>query len=288
MRRVFWIFVLVVGLLLPAVVLAQDGGDGAPLEGVTFRPISDIVEDVDAIQPQDFRNDGTAVLPIVTTIPVACTVVYGTTTDFGQLTFDMNMTSPTIIDHNPILTGLEPETLYYFRLQGTDDNGVIYLSEVMNFTTPPLDTSESANLASPSRGATVVGYSSAFGEAGLDERWGAGSAFDDNPNTQWSSAGDGDSAWVEVELAGPARITGVEFWSRSMSDGSSITREFTVTTEQGEVYGPFELPNAEEAYQFDVEFQATILRFELVSTTGGNTGVVDIVVYGEFLSEESE
>lgn len=285
MRRSFWIFILAV-LLLPGTVLAQDGGeDDAPLEGVVFRPLSDIVDDVDSIQPTDFRNDGTAVMPIITTIPVACNVVYGPTEEFGQLTFDMNMTSPTITDHNPVLSGLEPETLYYFRLQGTDDNGIIYLSEVMTFTTPPLDTSESPNLASPSRGATVVGYSSAFGDAAIDARWGAGNAFDDNPNTQWSSGGDGDSAWIEVELAGRARITAIEFWSRSMSDGSSITHQFTITTDSGEVLGPFELPDAEQAYEFEVEIVASTLRFDLIDTSGGNTGVVDIVVYGELLEE---
>lgn len=139
-------------------------------------------------------------------MPVACTIVYGTTPEFGSLTLDQDMAGGTHSDHNPLLTGLEPETEYFFRVQGVDDDGIVYLSEVMTFTTPDFAASAGAqvatdNLASTAMGAEVIGYSSSFGDAGLNDRWGAGNAFDDNPNTEWSTAGDGDGAWVEVKLA---------------------------------------------------------------------------------------
>jgi hypothetical protein len=52
-------------------------------------------------------------------------------------------------DHNPLLLGLEPETTYYFRVQGVDTSGVMYISEVMTFSTPPWETLAVENLASP-------------------------------------------------------------------------------------------------------------------------------------------
>ena len=154
---------------------------------------------------------------------------------------------------------------------------------VMTFTTPPREESETQNLASPELGATILGYSSAFGDAAPDARWGVLSAFDDNPNTEWSSAGDGNEAWVEVELAQRARIDSVTFQTRSMSDGSAIARAFTITTDDGETFGPFKLPDANGRYDFDVTIEAKSLRFNLMDTTGGNTGAVDIAVFGEFL-----
>jgi hypothetical protein len=136
--------------------------------------------------------------------------------------------------------------------------GVVYLSEVMTFTTPPAGTSVTENLASPAMGAEIVGYSSAFGDAGINDRWGAAAAFDDNPNSEWSSAGDGDEAWVEVKLDGRARVDSVEFQSRAMSDGSAITLAFTITTDDGEVLGPFAVPDANSSYDFDVSADANL------------------------------
>lgn len=268
---------------------AQNGDDDDEelikerLSHYVIRPVEDIV-DTDLLIT-NFESDGTASLPIETSVPVACTIVYGETEEFGTLTLDQDMAGGTHSVHNPLLSGLKPETTYYFRVQGLDDDGVLYISDVMTFTTPAFEDEPTTNLASPDLGATVTGFSSAFGDAAIDERWGAGMAFDDNPNTQWSSAGDGDEAWIEVELAQKARIESVEFWSRAMNDGSSITLEFTITTDDGTMYGPFELPDADEAYEFEVEIEAQTLRFDLVSTTGGNTGVVNIALYGEFLEE---
>ena len=233
----------------------------------------------------NFANDGSATLPIHTNVPVACTVVFGTTPEFGQLSLDQDMAGGTHSDHNPLLSNLAPETEYFFRVQGIDDDGNLYLSEVMNFTTPPQDNSLTDNLASPDRGATIVGYSSAFGDAAPDAQWGVLSAFDDNPNSEWSSAGDGDEAWVEVALAERAQIEQITFQTRSMSNGTAIALAFTVTTDSGETFGPFELPDAENSFEFDTTFEAETLRFDLVETTGGNTGAIDIAVYGAFLDQ---
>ena len=253
------------------------------LHAYSFRPIDDIVES--ELSVTNFANDGSATLPIHTTIPVACTLVYGTTPQFGSLTLDQDMAGGTHSDHSPLLTGLEPETLYFFRMQGVDESGVIYLSQAMTFTTRVQEVTTTENLASPDMGAEVIAYSSAFGGAGVNDRWGASSAFDGNANSEWSSSGDGDEAWIEVQLARRAHIGRIEFQTRSMSDGSAIAHQFAVTSENGETYGPFELPDASQSYTFDVDFDAQTLRFRLTDTTGGNTGVGDIAVYGDLLGE---
>lgn len=274
--------------LMAGVAFAQD--DERPQERIDALGIYPLESIADPAQftVGDFQADGSGAIFLVTEVPVACNVVYGTTEAFGNLVFDPAMSDFAITEHNPILTGLESNTTYYYRLQGSDRAGNFYLSEVMRFTTPDFAAmaSQSENLAAPANGAEVLNYSSAFGNAGLDERWGAGNAFDDNPNTEWSSAGDGDGAWIEVGLAQPARIDGVEFWSRQMNDGSSITREFTITTEDGRVYGPFVVESPDESLRFDVEIVGQNLRFDLIDTTGGNTGVVDIALYGTFIAEE--
>jgi len=261
------------------------------IQGYDIRPIDDIIDA--ELLVTNFSADGTATLPINTAVPVACTVVFGETPAFGSLTLDQDMAGGTHSDHNPQLQNLAADTEYYFRVQGVDDNGTLYLSDVMTFTTPSeADLAVTAeevstdNLASPLMSAEVVGASSAFGGAGVDDAWGAGSAFDGKANTAWSSAGDGDAAWVEVSLAKPANINRIEIQSRSMSDGTAITRRFTVITDSGELFGPFDLPDASQMYGFDLDTTAQTLRFDLVETTGGNTGLVDVAVYGEFVGGE--
>ncbi|MFA9492048.1 MAG: discoidin domain-containing protein [Anaerolineales bacterium] len=278
MRKSVWLPLIIFIVLLTA---CSNSGGTALTEGITFRSVDEIIEG--PLEVANFASDGSATLPIHTTVPVACTVVYGTTPEFGSLTLDQDMAGGTHSDHNPLLSGLEPETTYYFRVQGVDDDGNIYLSEVMTFTAPPLDDAPTENLASPLQGAEITEYSSAFGGAAPDERWGAKSAFDDNPNTEWSSAGDGDDAWIEIKLAQPARVDTVSFHSRAMPDGSAITLAFTVTTDNGEVVGPFDVPNTSQPFEFELAFEAQTLRFDLVDTTGGNTGVVDIAVFGTLI-----
>ena len=64
-----------------------------------------------------------------------------------------------------------------------------------------------------------------------------------------------------------------------MSDGSSITTTYTVTVDDGTVFGPFDAGMTPPLV--DVEFSGRILRFDVESSTGGNTGAVEIEVYGE-------
>lgn len=278
----FVVLLVIASFALAAATAAQDAAPMPEvLAGVTVKPVSEILEG-DLIVT-NFASDGSASLPITTAVPVACSIVYGTTPEFGKLAVDMDMNGGTHSDHNPLLLGLEPETTYYYRVQGVDDAGVIYISDVMTFTTLAFEAAEATNLASPELGAEIVGYSSAFGNAEPSMPWGALNAVDGSANTAWSSFGDGDDAWLEIKLAQKATINRIEYWSRSMTDGTSRVTEFSVTTDDGSVYGPFSVPDADQAYAFDVEFETTTIRFEVVSSTGGNTGAVEFGVYGEFV-----
>ena len=65
-----------------------------------------------------------------------------------------------------------------------------------------------------------------------------------------------------------------------MGTSAQITT-FRVVTEDGTVLGPFELPGSSEMRIFPVEATAQQLGFEVVESSGGNTGVVELAAYGE-------
>ena len=54
-----------------------------------------------------------------------------------------------------------------------------------------------------------------------------------------------------------------------------------MVTDRGETFGPFDLADASAVQHFDVDLTAKRLRFETVDSSGGNTGAVEIEVYGE-------
>jgi hypothetical protein len=84
-----------------------------------------------------------------------------------------------------------------------------------------------------------------------------------------------------VQLGARSQINTIRFWTRTMSNDTAQIFSFTVTTETGDVYGTFELPDPEQSYEFEVDFVAETLRFDVVESNGGNTGVVDVAVYGD-------
>ena len=74
----------------------------------------------------------------------------------------------------------------------------------------------------------------------------AANAIDDSGTTEWSSAGDGDDAFITIDLGDERDIAGVEFITRSMLDGTAITETFTVTIDDGDTFGPFPAGTAVE------------------------------------------
>lgn len=85
---------------------------------------------------------------------------------------------------------------------------------------------------------------------------------------------------MEIELAAATQVTRLGFWTRTMGSSAEML-SFQVVTDGGETVGPFALTGAAEMDYFDVDFTATRLRFEAVTSSGGNTGAIEIEVYGE-------
>lgn len=226
----------------------------------------------------EFTNIGpeTVTVLVETNEDLACSVVYGTTPAYGSIATDLDMAGGGHQDHSPLLTGLEPDTLYYARFQGAGPDGTLYRSEEYTFRTAPLDTTERGEQLT----ANLVAVSSNFGGGEDDSNFGALNALDGDPGSEWSSDGDGDQAWIEVEFDDPARVTTIGFWTRTMGASAQI-ESFQVVTDQGQTYGPFELSDAGGPYYFETDLTARSLRIEVVSSSGGNTGAVEIEIYGE-------
>jgi len=214
----------------------------------------------------------TARLEVETTIPTVCAVAYGEGESLGSLATDLDMAGGGHQDHGPLLTGLQPATTYFYQLQGVGPDGTLYQSEVSTFTTPAATESGAGdNLA---LAGTVVDVSSEFSAA-----FAAGNAIDGDPATEWSSQGDGDDAFITIDLGSATAVTGLRFVTREMNDGSSVTTTYTVIVDDADPLGPFE--TALSPPLIEVDFTGRILRFEVESSTGGNTGAVEIEVYGK-------
>jgi hypothetical protein len=265
------------GILIPIILLASCSDRQATINEGMVLPISDIL-----ISKPEFTEIGpeSATLQVFTKIPVVCAVVYGMTSEYGQLATDADMAGGAHPNHYPVLTGLEPDTLYYARLQGVGSDGALYQSEEFTFHTPlPEATKDQINLALLENGAYIVGVSSNYGDAPNNSVWGAVSAIDGDGSTAWSSNGDGDDAWVEIGLATRTHITRIGFWTRSMGSSAEIN-SFQIIIDTGEIIGPFILGDSTKIHYFETDIFAESLRFEAVTTSGGNTGAVEIEIYG--------
>lgn len=260
-------------------IYAQDDGQTVLVSGQEMRvlPLSTVTQTGPHVLDV---TDTSARVNFVSTVPLACYLVYGPDENFGAVTNDPNMSQAAIIDHNPVMLGLEPDTEYVFRMQGVGEDGVLYVSELYSFRTLAANDQPGDNLLSPENGAVVTDVSSNFGGQPNDGHWGIFNAFDGNPATEWSSNGDGDDAYFVIDLGGAHQIDTIEYWTRAMADGTAITESFTVTIDTGETFGPFELPGTDQAYVFEVDFVTSTLRFDVETSTGGNTGVREAAAYG--------
>jgi hypothetical protein len=211
-------------------------------------------------------------------VPTVCNAAYGITTDYGQVA-TIPMLDGATLDHALTFIDLEPDTTYHYRITVTDVNGNAYQSGDFTFKTNAEDETDLGTnwLAT----AEVVDVSSNFGGAADNETWGAASAIDGRGGSAWSSNGDGDEAFVVFELEQPIRIDTLLVHTRSMPDDTAQIFTFTVTSDAGETFGPFELPDAAQPYSFDLHAVARRLRFDVETSSGGNTGFIEIEAYGE-------
>lgn len=211
-------------------------------------------------------------------VPTVCNAAYGITTSYGQVA-TIPMLDGATLDHALTFIDLEPDTTYHYRITVTDINGNAYQSGDFTFKTDPEAESDlGTNWLS---GARVVDVSSNFGGAANNETWGAESAIDGRSGSAWSSNGDGDEAYIEFEFDQPIRIHKLLVHTRSMPDDTAQIFTFVVTGDSGETFGPFDLPDAVQSYSFDLDLVARTLRFEVDTSSGGNTGFIELEAYGE-------
>jgi hypothetical protein len=192
----------------------------------------------------------------------------------------MAMTGP-LTDHEISLLGLEPDTVYHYRITVTDLASNIYQSEDLTFTTvEATDESKPSgeNVASSNADASIVAVSSNWGSGDLDSSFGANMAIDGNSSTAWSSDGEGNDAWIEIGLAQTYDLNVIGFWTRTMGNSAQIS-SFKMITDDGTQLGPYHLPDAATIYYFDVQASTHRLRFEVENSSGGNTGIVEIEAY---------
>lgn len=261
---------------------SSDGGDmsgsgmGGSATGATGEESGFPVRAVEDIIDEDFfvevdPSGTSAVLRLNTNVPLACSVVFGTTTDFGGIATDTDMAGGAHSIHQPLMTGLEPGTTVLFRVQGTAADGTVFVSDIQQFVTPAGDgTPARVNL---SLEGSVVESSSDF-----NDNFAGANAIDGSLGTEWSSQGDGDDAFIVIDLGSSMDVSGIGFRTREMSDGTSITNTYTVSVDGGEVLGPFDAGLGLVVSDFTVTGQ--VFRIEMDQTTGGNTGAVEIEIYG--------
>lgn len=229
----------------------------------------------------DVRDIGphSAKIVFISGVPIVCNVAYGTDSEYGRLTL-MAMTGP-LTDHEVLLLGLEPDTEYHYRITATDSSSNIYQSDDLTFVTAEATDERQPsgeNVASADAGARVIAVSSNWGGGDADSSFGANKAIDGNSATEWSSDGQGNDAWIEIELAQAYDLEMVGFWTRTMGNSAQI-HSFKVVTDDGTQLGPYDLPDAATAYYFDVQVTTKRLRFEVESSSGGNTGAIEIEAY---------
>jgi hypothetical protein len=213
-----------------------------------------------------------ATLRVRTTIKVVCAVAYGETTAYGHLSTTPAMDPTGTYDHAPVLTGLRPATDYVYRLQGVGADGLLYQSPVYSFRTPRAPTNPLGR--DVALGASVLRVSSAY-----SADYAGTYAVDGNPATEWSSNGDGNHAFITIDLHRVVKVVAVAFRTRSMSDGTAITRTYSVTVDGRKTYGPF--PASAGTAVNRVSFTGRILRFSVVTSTGGNTGASEVAAYAD-------
>ena len=271
-------FIFALGLLVGFSACAPAAS--TPSQQAAMRPLSDIL-----VSGPEFVGDSLDNLTVKmeTKMPVACAVVYGETTAYGSIATDTDMAGGGHTDHHPPLTNLKPDTIYHFRFQGSGADGTLYVSDDFTYRTPQAAASASnkpqgKNVARLSEGARIKAVSSNYGGGDNSSAYGANKAIDGDLNTQWSSNGEGDKAWIEIDLGKEFTINAVGLRTRTMGASAQIS-QFRVTTDKGETLGPFDLADANQVYYFPVNTTAQTLRFQVVKSSGGNTGAAEIEVY---------
>jgi hypothetical protein len=227
-----------------------------------------------------------AVVRFDTSVPATCEVIFGVASEnLDNVALDPDMEPGELaLEHNIPIEDLQPETTYYFRARATDADGNTEETELDEFSTIAGDdpTEGLENVALLAAGTTVQALSSNWGGGGNDSSYGIHKALDGMMSTEWSTAGDGDDAFVELDLGQERTITHLAYRSRMMVDGTSIVEKIRlIDLDSDKETSILATPDHTLRYVFALPEPWTTrhVRLEAVTTTGGNTGGKEIELY---------
>jgi hypothetical protein len=267
-----------IACMLAACSSEPDSPDNAAMNNAQSAEVSFMNLRVEEIGPSR------AVARFETSIPTSCEADYGLADDALDLTTtDPDMVEGQLLEtHQVPFEDLAAGTTYFWRARVEDGDGTITLSEVLSFETTAADTTAPA-MQNFSMTGSVANVSSNFGGGDDDSSWGANNAIDGQMSTEWATNGDGDDAMLEIDLGSAKDLTHFAFRSRKMTDGTSIIESVQLRFDGGDTVGPFDTPDPDLRYLFELEAPVTaqMVTIEAVTTTGGNTGAREIELLGQ-------
>lgn len=183
------------------------------------------------------------------------------------------------------LLGLSADTSWTVQARGVDTLGVLHVSKPLQFTTLASQAQPvTGNVALAAHGTTISAVSSNFKGLPNSSSYGADKAIDGDLETRWLSDGDGDAAYIELDLGTkrtvarvglraygqlPEPVTGHIQTARVLFDGADSG------------LGTVSLEDPDAVYSFDLPAPATVrrVRVEAVTTSGGNTGLREVQLF---------
>lgn len=270
LRAAFVSLALALGAAACSDDAGEDTGDGAGGELFDFA----LVQADEFSFEADPTDPNRGIFRVQTTEPMICAIVWGETEAFGNFNNSLAMNGTGIVQHDVVLPGIEQGREYVFRVQGSTADGRQFRSALGSFTIPVTadaatpDIPRGDNLALDG---SITGVSSEFGPG-----WEAVNAIDGDTTTEWATAGDGDGAFLTVDLGAEQEVAGVEFLTRSMLDGTATAERFTVTVDGDERFGPFPAGNPADPRFAEIDATGREFRFDVESSTGGNVGAIEV------------
>lgn len=266
-----------IGVVAAVVVLASGCGgddDSGAAPAADVRPFTE-VQATEFVFEADPTNGERGIFRVSTTEPMICAIVWGETEQLGRFNNSLAMNGSGTVGHDVFLPGAIRGRTYYFRVQGSTADGTLYQSEMATFEIPGSPAAASAEAADGRQNlaldATIAEVSSEFSDA-----FAAANAFDDSGTTEWATAGDGDDAFVVLDLGEQRQIADVEFLTRSMLDGTAVTQTFTVAVDGSEPIGPFPAGTVVERNTAALDVSGRLVRIDVETSTGGNVGAIEI------------
>lgn len=279
----------VAGADAAADVLGPDADADAGAPDVA-EPGPEVVATIDVafsqLRAEEIGEEG-AVIRFTTSAAVLGSVEYGQTGEsLDNIAVDPAADPQTgRTSHTISLTGLSAETSWTVRARGVDTLGLLHVSSALEFETLASQAQPvSGNVALAAHGTTVFAVSSNFKGLPNASSYGADKAIDGDLESRWTSDGDGDGAYIELDLGTkrtvarvglraygqlPEPVTGHIKTARVLFDGADPG------------LGTVSLDDPDAVYSFDLAAPVVVrrVRIEAVTTSGGNTGLREVQLF---------